>query len=235
MDYLEQVSYQFPFNDSFESNSIQSIPPLSDSEAGAAKFVSTEQNIRVADVISMVSTMSSTCPLGLYYAAVSACIEAGGGCDLEGKSTRAIGRLNMSRLHIQSTSKRNSDKPSISEKKKMFDSIQGYDSSHPPSIDEQQRIIKSMSMYAGRAVFPLPSGKIDTLKSKFEYYYTLFGKNILNLLLNYLIMPGSYPSYSGRPQTVTDWELQRRESVLALHREINGNSALLLQLRAKVS
>lgn len=151
-----------------------------DTETAATRFISKEQTIRTSDVIELVSSMASACPLGLYYAAVSGCIEAGGGCDLEGKSTRVMGRLNMSNLYIQSTtSPTTSSSPSqyksnsisyrsgnirsanksnyFNEKGKKV--IKGHDSINQPSSDEQQQILKSMSMQAGKAMFPLPSGK----------------------------------------------------------------------------
>jgi len=135
--------------------------------------------------------MASTCPLGLYYPAVSACIEAGGGCDLEGKSSRVLGRLNMGHLHIQvsstlspsssSTSSStvavasNSNDTKSNNNRSVFAPrvngkgvaettakgktvTQGYDATHPPTIEIQQQIMKSMSMQAGRAVFPIPTG-----------------------------------------------------------------------------
>ena len=144
-----------------------------DSEEAATRFISKEQNVNVSDVIAYTTSMASACPLGLYYPAVSACIEAGGGCDLEGKSSRILGRLNMSHLHIQSTANTTAPSTSTSSSQRVGSSsdrptsaprrgktvAQGYDASHPPPVEEQQQILKSLSMHAGKAVFPLPSGR----------------------------------------------------------------------------
>ena len=64
---------------------------------------------------------------------------------------------------------------------------------------------------------------------------------LLALLLLHLIISiysyihkGPYPVYRGRPPTVVDWELNKREAVVSKHKEIHGNSLLLMQLRSKV-
>ena len=45
---------------------------------------------------------------------------------------------------------------------------------------------------------------------------------------------GAYPVYSGYPKTVVDWEVRKREAVMAVHGEMQGHSELLNQLKEKV-
>lgn len=72
---------------------------------------------------------------------------------------------------------------------------------------------------------------MTTVENSLELFYS----TTTPLIYIYLyIHTGCYPVYSGRPPVVVDWELNKREAVLARHKEINGNSLLLVQLRSKV-
>jgi hypothetical protein len=46
---------------------------------------------------------------------------------------------------------------------------------------------------------------------------------------------GGYPAYSGYPKTIVDWEIKKRESIIAIHKEMHGHAELLSQLRDRVS
>lgn len=163
--------------------------------------------------------MDNACPVGLYAAAITACLEAGGGKNLEGKSTRDVSILNMTNLIVQPThsiQSRTADKENLvkfnendgthqesysaayrsklrskilaharqtgvqSKQKEQIDigRLIGYDSLHPPPVDEQQVIIKSLATSGVRAVFPLPSGNTSynpyDMINNSNTLYTLF-------------------------------------------------------------
>lgn len=73
----------------------------------------------------------------------------------------------------------------------------------------------------------------DILNYSFPLFTSIHHRFITTIYIYHLyyLLLGGYPAYSGYPKTIVDWEIKKRESIIAVHKEMHGHAELIAQLR----
>ena len=197
-----------------------------DDESHIMSFMSNQQYLNGQDIVKLSIHMCSNTPSENYSAAISGMNNQIQDKPLVSKYTSASRAHSQTIQPIISNNNKNQKiNKNISNKENQSDNSNNTTSTSTLAINMPNTMTNEKLINIANQKRSQNSYFDDAMSSMAQYA----GQAIFPLPKN------GYPAYSGYPKTIVDWEIKKRESIIAIHKEMHGHAELLSQLRDRVS